>query len=640
MTITDGDEKTEYTASISGTTITFTVPYSTVDDDVKGAEYTLAKSAFTTTDEKDVQGDFTLKDGGKITATSKDNDNASVYTVKFTKSAAQTGKSISDFVLTDAENINEVGYNNNVDYKVTASGSELKVTVPTGTTVSDLYANFTLSEGAVMYKVPADETTTGLTDKVTADFDSKTGENDSTAAGFTANAKYVIVDETLAYAIANNDTKAATYTQIKNNFSGHYTEYTFKVTNTTLSSAARLTALSADDKAVTSTIGGANADEITLTVPYGYATRNTAFFFDFTVSTGATLNVGTDPSYVALINGGEKNWDNGKLVDVAGAADSNPSFYVGKGADGEYHLYDKNAAEVETLTVIAQNGSTKKAYEVKEIKLADANTGALLTSVKVNNASATINNTAKTVTAALPFGSNLGQVKLAITASEMATVSFTGYDATNPDKVYDLTKPLTITVVSEDGNTTNVYTLKATVAEQFSDVQPGAWYYDNVMAAVEAGIVSGKGDGTFAPMGNITRRDFAIMVTKLLLGGKEPAEATTTPFSDVASNDYALDYIAYCAENGIISGSDGQFRPGDYITRQEAASVMKNALELTGTTSELFADDAKIAGWAKANVYACKAAGIFNGDEKNNFNPTNTLTRAEAASIMVNALNK
>ena len=67
---------------------------------------------------------------------------------------------------------------------------------------------------------------------------------------------------------------------------------------------------------------------------------------------------------------------------------------------------------------------------------------------------------------------------------------------------------------------------------------------------------------------------------------------------------------------------------------------MKNALELTGTTSELFADDAKIAGWAKANVYACKAAGIFNGDEKNNFNPTNTLTRAEAASIMVNALNK
>ena len=60
--------------------------------------------------------------------------------------------------------------------------------------------------------------------------------------------------------------------------------------------------------------------------------------------------------------------------------------------------------------------------------------------------------------------------------------------------------------------------------------------------------------------------------------------------------------------------------------------------KLTGTTSELFADDAAIATWAKANVYACKAAGVFNGDDNNNFNPTSTLTRAEAASIMVNAM--
>ena len=106
----------------------------------------------------------------------------------------------------------------------------------------------------------------------------------------------------------------------------------------------------------------------------------------------------------------------------------------------------------------------------------------------------------------------------------------------------------------------------------------------------------------------------------------------------MAANDYGLNAIAYCAENGIISGFDGEFRPSDNITRQEAASVMKNALELTGTTSELFADDAAIATWAKANVYACKAAGVFNGDDHNEFNPTSTLTRAEAASIMVNAM--
>ena len=220
----------------------------------------------------------------------------------------------------------------------------------------------------------------------------------------------------------------------------------------------------------------------------------------------------------------------------------------------------------------------------------------------------------------------------------MATVTCGSYDVTDPDETYDLTSPLRFTVISENRATTNVYTLTATTAAQFSDVNTGDWFYQNVMDAVAAGIVSGRGDGTFGPNDRITRRDFAIMVSKLLLDGEDAPEATTTPFSDVAANDYGLNAIAYCAENGIISGFDGEFRPGDNITRQEAASVMKNALELTGTTSELFADDAAIATWAKANVYACKAAGVFNGDDNNNFNPTSTLTRAEAASIMVNAM--
>ena len=636
MTITKNGEEKEYTASVSGNTITFTVPYSTLDGDVQGADYTLAKTALTTTDERTAKAKFSVKDGGTITATSTDNGNKQEYTVKFTKEAAKTGKAVSDFVLTNAKNINEVGYNNYVDYDVTVSGNELKVSVPTDKDVATLYANFTLSEGAKMYKVPA-AGTTALTDsdEVKADFDKKTGKNDGAAVGFTADAKYVIVDETVAYAIATNDPKAASYNQIKNNFDGHYTEYTFKVTKTALSDAARLTALSADDNAVTSTIGGASGKEISLTVPYGYASRKTAFFFDFTVSTGASLSVdGTD-----LISGGEQNWnsDKGQLEEVGNTA-TNPVFHVAKDTDDKYYLYDASNVKVTTLTVTAQNGTDTKTYTVKDIKTKDANTGALLTSVKVNNTSATINNTAKTVTVSLPFGTNLGQVTLDITASTMAAVSFPNYDPKNPDKTYDIRNGLKITVTSENGATTNVYTLTATTAAQFSDVNTGDWFYQNVMDAVAAGIVSGRGDGTFGPNDRITRRDFAIMVSKLLLDGEDAPEATTTPFSDVAANDYGLNAIAYCAENGIISGFDGEFRPGDNITRQEAASVMKNALELTGTTSELFADDAAIATWAKANVYACKAAGVFNGDDNNNFNPTSTLTRAEAASIMVNAM--
>ena len=609
------------------------MPYSTLDADVKGAEYTLAKTALTTTNEDTAKASFTVKDGGKITATSTDNDNEQVYTVKFTKEAAKTGKAISDFVLTDAENINEVGYNNNVDYDVTVSGSELKVSVPQGTDVDALFANFTLSEGAKLYNITSGE----LGDEVKADFDKKTGDAASAVAQFDKDKKYLVVDETLAYAIATSDEKADSYTKIKNNFAGHYTEYTFKVTETAKSDAARLTAISADDGKVTGTISGT---EITLNVPYSYAEKgsnNTEFFFDFTVDSGATFEFNS----IILANGGMKSWENGKLTDVPAGA-SNPKFQIVKTGD-TYGLTMSGASgmtPVASIVVRSEKNETTS-YTIKKINVADAQTGAAITSLKVNNTNASINGA--NITAVLPYGTNLGQVTLDITASDMATVSFEDaskvtYDPDDAAKTYDLTSPIKISVTSENGATTNVYTLTATTAAQFSDVSTDDWFYQNVMDAVAAGIVSGRGDGTFGPNDRITRRDFAIMVSKLLLDGEDAPEATTTPFSDVSADDYALNAIAYCAENGIISGFDGEFRPSDNITRQEAASVMKNALELTGTTSELFADDAAIATWAKANVYACKAAGVFNGDDHNNFNPTSTLTRAEAASIMVNAM--
>ena len=97
--------------------------------------------------------------------------------------------------------------------------------------------------------------------------------------------------------------------------------------------------------------------------------------------------------------------------------------------------------------------------------------------------------------------------------------------------------------------------------------------------------------------------------------------------------------INFCVENGILSGyDDGTFQPNKAITRQEAASILRNAFELTETTSELFPDDSAIAGWAKESVYLVKAAELMKGDAgTGNFRPTSTITRAEAASILMNA---
>ena len=638
----DSNDEAEYTASISGNTITFTVPYSTTKEDItpgtKGTEYTWAKTAQTKLSAinfvADSDGNYFGDKANNTIVVSSDGKDAVTYKVVFNKEAAQTGKSISDFILTQAGNTALVEYK--TTYDVTASGTQFNITLPqsvinaakTGTQKYNV--NFTLSEGAKLYEVDSD-----VLKEVKVDIDTETGAFKAGSSQIdlvkflTDGQKYVIADEYLAYEVTASSTLSGIQSTAK--YDNHYTVYTVKATGTNRTGTA-LTSLSANDGLVTSTISG---KKVTINVPYSYAQAGAdPFFFDFTVSDGASLKAGT----ATLINGGDKQMSTDNKVENAPDNDTtNPAFTVAyNSADKKYEL-KLGATVISALTVVAENTTLSVPYDV-EVKVNPAETGALLTSVKVGNTNAVINNTAKTVTVALPYGTNLGSLPLTIEASKLATVTVGGYASFENGDAVSLVRPLKITVVSEDNATTNVYTLTATTASQFTDVQPGDWYYDNVMDAVAAGIVSGRGDGTFGPNDRITRRDFAIMVSKLLLDGEDAPEATTTPFSDVAANDYGLNAIAYCAENGIISGFDGEFRPGDNITRQEAASVMKNALELTGTTSELFADDAAIATWAKANVYACKAAGVFNGDDHNNFNPTSTLTRAEAASIMVNAM--
>ncbi len=641
LTITnDDDTKSEYTASISNNTITFTVPYSTSIEQVEGGEYTWAKTSQTTEPVLTLADDpFDEKAVNTAVVTSDGNDKVT-YTVVFEKEDAKTGKSISDFVLTLAPNTNLMEVYKDYTYEVTASGDEFRVSMPQwlinaakAATGEDLIGTtFTLSEGAKLYVVNSDDTL----DPISSTVDEDTGDIVSSIdlkAFVTPGQKYVIADEYLAYEVGSQTLEEIQKTA---KYDKHYTVYTVDATGTTRTGTV-LNSLSADDGLVTSTVSG---KKVTINVPYSYAKNGTEFFLDYTVSAGALLQ--TEDKLV-MISGGAKDWEDGKMVDE-GTSEINPSFKVvpNEEEEGKYKLVDYEDADVDCLYVVSEyamaSGSTTVVPYDIEIKVNAAETGALLTSVKVGNVNGVINNTAKTVTVNLPYGTNLGAQELTIEASKLATVTVTGYpNFENGDSV-SLTRPLTITVTSENGATTNVYTLTATTAAQFSDVSTDDWFYQNVMDAVAAGIVSGRGDGTFGPNDRITRRDFAIMVSKLLLDGEDAPEATTTPFSDVAANDYGLNAIAYCAENGIISGFDGEFRPGDNITRQEAASVMKNALELTGTTSELFADDAAIATWAKANVYACKAAGVFNGDDNNNFNPTSTLTRAEAASIMVNAM--
>ncbi len=172
----------------------------------------------------------------------------------------------------------------------------------------------------------------------------------------------------------------------------------------------------------------------------------------------------------------------------------------------------------------------------------------------------------------------------------------------------------------------------------FSDIT-GHWAEESIKKAAAKGIVDGYADGIFKPNGEITRAQFAVMLARALkLEGNE----ATLAFTDKESiGDWAKKGIAQAVKAGIVNGySDGSFRPNAKISRAEMVTMIANAQGLTAkaNAATAFADHADIPAWAEAAVSATVEKGIVQGIGDNKFAPNQTATRAQAAVILLRAL--
>ena len=598
--------------------IIFTVPYSTKDADVTGiAKYVFSKTARTKLDASALDS-IIVPTSKEITVESEAGDKVT-YTVSFVKAKAEIGKELSKFTFTSAAKEEDVTSSNTYPVALDATKKTATVTLPYSYKTADgsisLVPQFTLSKGAKLYQ----NDTTNVGTALVSGFDSATP---ITLAVLKGSVKLIVADETAAFAIDNAASTAITGLDENNTV-----VYDVKVDYAAPAEGHTLNSFSVKN-GITSRISG---NAITITIPYTESIApqiGHAFYADYSVSDRAVVTAEgkkLPATYDNTPNEGRLWYWNST---TSGASDLRLEVSDSAGA----------WTEVESIVVTNEAGTASTNYKVT-VEVAPAETGAAITAAKVGVVNGTISG--KNISATLPFGTDLTEVALNITASKMAKVEIGAdvYDPADTEAVYDLTDPVTITVTSEDKNTVNVYTLTAKVAAQFSDVKEGTWYYDYVTKAAAAGIINGKGNGIFDPEGNITRGDFALMTVRML--GVDVSGYTTAPFSDVKASDYYMKAIAYCAEKGIIGGTgDGKFEPEKNILREEAAKIIAIALDLDGTTTEKFKDDAKISNWAKGYVDACKAAGIFGGDEKGNFNPKSPITRAETAKIMVVAMGK
>ncbi|GAB6419809.1 S-layer homology domain-containing protein [Bacillus luti] len=172
-----------------------------------------------------------------------------------------------------------------------------------------------------------------------------------------------------------------------------------------------------------------------------------------------------------------------------------------------------------------------------------------------------------------------------------------------------------------------------------SDDITGHLFEQHMRTLINKGIMSGYGDNVYLPDKAITRAEFATLIAKAL-----QLPQADSNFGDVPKSYGLYDGVSRAFGAGIIKGrSPETFSPGDVITREEMAVMVKQALDYKNvkvTVSPLtFADTNRIN--YKEHVQVMVATGIIKGyPEDNTFRPHLSATRGMASAMLNLMLDK
>ena len=159
-------------------------------------------------------------------------------------------------------------------------------------------------------------------------------------------------------------------------------------------------------------------------------------------------------------------------------------------------------------------------------------------------------------------------------------------------------------------------------------------YKEAVDVVSSLDIVDGYTDGSFNPTNTLTRGAAAKIICNLILGPTtaDALSADTAPFKDVPVTNEFAGYIAYCSQQGIISGyADGTFRPAGTLTGYAFMKMLLGALGY----------DSDIEGYVGSNwsvAVAKQAVGIGLDDGNDEFVGVKAVTREEACLYAFNTL--
>ena len=168
----------------------------------------------------------------------------------------------------------------------------------------------------------------------------------------------------------------------------------------------------------------------------------------------------------------------------------------------------------------------------------------------------------------------------------------------------------------------------------FADVSTDAYYYEAVKWAAKKGITGGIGNGLFGPNQPCTR---AQIVTFLWRAAGSPEPKAMSSFSDVSADSYYAKAVAWAVENGITTGTgDGKFSPDATCTRAQSVTFLFRAIGKLVDSKAEFSDVLTDSYYANAVAWAVEN-GVTNGIGDGLFGPDNSCTRAQIVTFLFRA---
>ena len=163
---------------------------------------------------------------------------------------------------------------------------------------------------------------------------------------------------------------------------------------------------------------------------------------------------------------------------------------------------------------------------------------------------------------------------------------------------------------------------------------PSSWAADAVNSAIAAGIVPDVLQAKYTQA--TTRAEFCALAVALYETATGTEITERQAFSDTSDIN-----VQKMGSLGVVTGvGDGNFAPDQKLTREQAATMLArlaNAMSypMPQQSATSFADSADISSWALEAVAQIQAAGIMSGVGENRFAPADDYTREQSILTMM-----